>query len=271
MTTEWHFTDKQEAKLVAKACLIASHGVQQDELQQPHTDQTLDYDDRGPIGEPMVIESGLPSLKRNFLERLLRGDLRSVGVDYDFHNSKEIFHKMKLKAVYSQMFEQALDAMALYQACIEGKLHEFCAPWFGHWEEEKSDYFKDMMLNPYPLNPPRWYAGLVVEEAFDCKESNRSAVQEHLDSRSSETVLIDMPDQFDKDTVPFLAEYNPAMLDENEFHTRGTEPRMVRLSPDQREKVRLVEMVVEDGSTQEVLIMGRSRSLLKMCQINMPA
>ena len=70
-STEWQFSLQQHAQLVAKTSFIASHGEQQcvadDETAiDPDVDTTnSDCEDN-----LMILKSGLPGLKRRFLDRL---------------------------------------------------------------------------------------------------------------------------------------------------------------------------------------------------------
>lgn len=68
---EWRLTKDQEADFTAKICLIAAQGEQQDSADYDlGFDENMDDLDADTDDGLMIIDSGLPSLKRKFLDRL---------------------------------------------------------------------------------------------------------------------------------------------------------------------------------------------------------
>ena len=68
---EWRFTEEQEARFTAKTCLIAAQGEQQEsEKYETKLDEAADESDASTDDGVMIVDSGLPGLKRRFLDRL---------------------------------------------------------------------------------------------------------------------------------------------------------------------------------------------------------
>ncbi len=72
-TTQWYFSQDQEAQLVTKACFVAAHGKQQEQVDsissvgsaEKTTESDSDSDD-----DLLIVGSGFPRLKERFLDRL---------------------------------------------------------------------------------------------------------------------------------------------------------------------------------------------------------
>lgn len=68
---EWRYTKEQEARFTAKTCLIAAQGEQRDNAEyEIGFEDESDESDADTDGGLMIVDSGLPSLKRKFLDRL---------------------------------------------------------------------------------------------------------------------------------------------------------------------------------------------------------
>lgn len=68
---EWRFNEEQEARFTAKTCLIAAQGEQQHNSEyEIGFDENPDELDADTDDGLMTVDSGLPSLKRKFLDRL---------------------------------------------------------------------------------------------------------------------------------------------------------------------------------------------------------
>ncbi len=67
----WRFTKEQEAQFTAKTCLIAAQGEQQTNAEyEVGFEENDDESDAVTDDGLMIVDSGLPSLKRKFLDRL---------------------------------------------------------------------------------------------------------------------------------------------------------------------------------------------------------
>ncbi len=67
----WRFTKEQEARFTAKTCLIAAQGEQQTNVEYEIGFGENDNESDAVTDDGlMIVDSGLPSLKRKFLDRL---------------------------------------------------------------------------------------------------------------------------------------------------------------------------------------------------------
>ena len=67
----WRFTKEQEAQFTAKLCFIAAQGEQQTNTEyEIGFEEDLNESDAVTDDGVMIVDSGLPSLKRKFLDRM---------------------------------------------------------------------------------------------------------------------------------------------------------------------------------------------------------
>ena len=68
---QWRFIEDQEARFTAKTCLIAAQGEQQEDIEHENGLSASADDVEDDMNDGlMIVDSGLPSLKRKFLHRL---------------------------------------------------------------------------------------------------------------------------------------------------------------------------------------------------------
>ena len=68
---QWRFIEEQEALFTAKTCLIAAQGEQQEDVEYDNeSGMSADDTDTDTDDGLMIVDSGLPSLKRKFLDRM---------------------------------------------------------------------------------------------------------------------------------------------------------------------------------------------------------
>ena len=68
---QWRFVEEQEARFTAKTCLIAAQGEQQENIEYENGLEASADDVEDDMNDGlMIVESGLPGLKRKFLDRL---------------------------------------------------------------------------------------------------------------------------------------------------------------------------------------------------------
>ena len=123
--------------------------------------------------------SALPSVwyLKSFIydiEPNLPCQMRAVAVDYGFDHCRDATDRTRLRQAYRDVLDHKLDELELHKACLDGKIFEFCMPYFPDWEFSDIAYFRRLMSNPYPLIPAASWAGLVVKSDAFCQKKKRA-------------------------------------------------------------------------------------------------
>lgn len=157
-----------------------------------------------------------------------------------------------MKTTYRTIFERGADGLDLHAACLENKIAEYCLPFL---EKEEMDGLLHLMQNPYPLDPPRRWAGLVVENVVMCKGSDSKRVREKLRRDNSDTPIFEIPDETEESFLHSLADWNEHVLNiGDESFGCASKVKKVRLRPEERRKIHPAKYTSRDtGEEYEIV------------------
>ncbi|OJT03417.1 hypothetical protein TRAPUB_5994 [Trametes pubescens] len=86
--------------------------------------------------------------------------VRSVTADYGYMNYRKAGDGKLLDTAYKRYFAHPqTDPIALHEACIQGNLLPYLAP-FVHWKASQKKAYTRLLKNAYPLPQPFEYAGI---------------------------------------------------------------------------------------------------------------
>lgn len=101
---------------------------------------------------------------------------RSVAVDYGYRNCRKHEDTRKLDNVYKSFFAHPrADPMALHDACIQGKLLQYLAP-FMRWNASQKKAYDRLLKTEYPLLQPVDFAGTPALSAPICASSVKCSI-----------------------------------------------------------------------------------------------
>lgn len=187
----------------------------------------------------------------------LPSSLRAVTVDYGFNRCRDATDRTRLRQIYREVFDQNADELLLHEACLAGRIFEFCSPFFPTWTSADQEYFQNLMTNAYPLTPPVPWAGLVTENVIFCKESNKDFVGQKLAAEDRDDVLFVIDDDEEEGLLRMAAEVNSYRLEEDPQRFEGQDTGVVQLSPEESRRGYFVTSVNPvTGHEQRVLMLA---------------
>lgn len=169
--------------------------------------------------------------------------LRAVAIDYGFSNCENATDRTRLRQTYRAVFDENADELLLHEACLAGKIFDFCSPLFPRWASDEREYFQALMANPYPLIPPVPWAGLVAEEVRFCKERDKEIVSQRLAAEGSESVLFVLGDALEGRVLRKMGEANSYWLETDPRTFSNQNTGYVELSPEQSRRAHFVDPV----------------------------
>lgn len=191
----------------------------------------------------------------------LPSSLRAVAIDYGFNHCRNAADRTRLKQAYREVFDKKADELLLHEACLSNRILEFCSPFIPTWTFADRDYFEALMENPYPMIPPRTWAGLVAKNVALCKESDEEVVRQKLtdEGRDDDVVLFVIPDDHEEGIRRLMADTNSYRLGESLQRYDGQDIVEARLSPEESRKALLqISVDRETGQGRKVLLLGSS-------------
>ena len=119
---QWRFIEEQEARFTAKTCLIAAQGEQQENIEHENGLEASADDVEDDMNDGlMVVDSGLPSLKRKFLDRLAEIFARKKLAGFVSATAMEEFEdKVVIRIVRNEVFaEKDQQFRRTFKHCLE--------------------------------------------------------------------------------------------------------------------------------------------------------
>ena len=119
---QWRFIEEQEARFTAKTCLIAAQGEQQENIEHESGLEASADDVEDDMNDGlMIVGSGLPSLKRKFLDRLAEIFARKKFASFVSATAMEEFEdKVVIHIVRNEVFaEKDQQFRQTFTHCLE--------------------------------------------------------------------------------------------------------------------------------------------------------
>ena len=187
----------------------------------------------------------------------LSSSLRAVAIDYGFNHCRDATGRSRLRQACREVFDRGVDELLLHEACLAGRIFDICSSFCPTWTSTDREYFQELMVNPYPLQPPVPWAGLVVENLAFCKESDKELVGQKMAMESSDSILFVIDDALEGDMLRMMGEFNSYRLEEDPHRFQDQDNSIVQLSPEESRRAHYVVSIDPvTGCERHILVLA---------------
>lgn len=125
------------------------------------------------------------------------------------------------------------------------------------WEDSDIPYFRNLMKNPYSLDPPNPLIGLIADNVVCCLKRNEEVVKRCLATKDPEAVLFTIEDDMEEEQTRMIAWLNSHRLERDGHNINAHENGRVQLKPDEDEKAHYTTSIdPETGDSQKFLLLA---------------